>query len=35
MAQGATETPAKPNVMAAGMSWKRSVLEEKKTGAVI
>ena len=33
MAQGATPTPVKPNVMAAMVSWNRAVEDAKNTGA--
>ena len=35
MAQGATPTPVKPNVMAAMVSWNRLVEVAKNTGAVL
>ena len=35
MAQGATPTPVKPNVMAAMVSWNRAVEDAKNTGAVL
>ncbi len=35
MAQGATPTPVKPNVMAAIVSWNRAVEDAKNTGAVL
>ena len=35
MAQGATPTPVKPNVMAAMVSWNSAVEDAKNTGAVL
>ena len=35
MAHGATDTPVKPNWMAAIVSWNRLVLVEKNVGALM